>query len=92
MRKIKMWHPPMAPKPEPFCELKYGEVVFEIPYTLVHYMAGWLICGMKGSCVPVNKAFGDVRMFWTGNGVPRIYCKLCQKRVGRESRGSGIKR
>ena len=33
-----------------------------------------------------------VRMFWTGNGVPRIYCKLCQKRVGRESRSNAVKR
>ena len=61
MKRIKMWHPPMAPTPEPFCELRYGDVVFEIPYTLVHYMTGWLVCGMKGSCVPVDKAYGDVR-------------------------------
>jgi Zn ribbon nucleic-acid-binding protein len=45
------------------------------------------------ACIcPFCKAAHEVRMFWTGNGVPRIYCKLCQKRVGRESRGNAVKR
>jgi len=41
------------------------------------------------ACIcPFCKVSHEVRMFWTGNGVPRIYCKLCQKRVGKESRAS----
>ena len=59
MKRIKLWHPPMASKQEPCAELSYGDVVFEIPCTMIHYISGWLVCGMKGSYVPVAKAFTD---------------------------------
>ncbi len=59
MTKTELWHPPLAKKKELCAELKYGEDVFEIPYSLINYMTGWLSVGMHDSHAPV-KACKDI--------------------------------
>jgi hypothetical protein len=42
----ELYSPPGAPKPEPVAKLTYGEYEFEISYTLMHWISGWLAHGM----------------------------------------------
>ena len=55
MSNIVLWEPIYPPeKKEPHAELKYGDVVFEISYSLMNMRSGWLACGMAGSFAPAN--------------------------------------
>jgi hypothetical protein len=53
MKAFSLWEPIIKQeKPEPKALLLYGDTSFEIPYTLMHHLAGWLCVG----------CFGDVSM------------------------------
>lgn len=49
---MKLWEP-TSPEagPEPFATLVYGDLEYEIPYTLIHWWSGWITMGADGSSV-----------------------------------------
>lgn len=54
MIKEALYTPPGAPRPEPVATLVYEGYEFEISYTLMHWITGWLAHGMFGAhSVPV---------------------------------------
>jgi hypothetical protein len=54
MIKEALYTPPGAPQPEPVATLVYEGYEFEISYTLMHWITGWLAHGMFGAhSVPV---------------------------------------
>ena len=49
VKRIRIWEPPMAEEQEVYAELRYEDVLFEIPYTLMHMIAGWVAIGAHDS-------------------------------------------
>jgi len=67
-QSIALYTPSGADSPEPVAKLVYGEYNFEISYTLMHWITGWLGHGMFGAdSVPIaakantRAAFNRVR-------------------------------
>jgi hypothetical protein len=48
-KPILLWAAPAAPKPEPVATLRYGDMAFEIPYTLMGWLHGWVVMGGVGT-------------------------------------------
>ena len=54
MKEVLLWKAPFEPKPEPRATLTYGNTTYLIPYTLMHWLSGWVAMGMHGSHADAN--------------------------------------
>jgi hypothetical protein len=74
----KVFVPPRAPEPEPTAQLTYNGETFEIGYTLMHYLSGWVRMGAHQSNVNpgvirnANAMFEHIAscMCWDANPPP----------------------
>jgi len=48
-QSVALYTAPGAGNPEPVAKLTYGEYEFEISYTLMHWISGWVGHGMFGA-------------------------------------------
>lgn len=56
IKSIMLWKPYALEKPEPEVVISYKDTNFSIPYTLMHYLQGWLVMGQQGSFAPKDAA------------------------------------
>jgi len=86
----KVFVPPRAPEPEPTALLTYQGETFEIGYTLMHYLSGWIRMGANGSNVPAgiisnaNAMFEHIAscMCWDANPPPEDEHTAMLRRIG----------
>ena len=89
MKQYAVSVPPRAPAKERYAILEYEGEIFELPYTLVHLMAGWISSGGDGYMYPkVVENAGSVfrhiasAMHWDNAPPPEDEHTAMLRRVG----------